>query len=194
MDQKYWYNFYTSAFANDLSGPSDFCLFVLNFFDSISVSNVLDAGCGNGRDSYKLGERYNVLGVDSSGFRLESKNNCKFMQDNFVTIDKSSFDLVYTRFTFHSITGEDHCLFLDSLGIGTYLAIETRSDKSIDEKRYYGDQHYRNFTNLQYLRDILGRYGYDIMYIREDKDFAKYRDENPYCIRVICRRVLRERL
>ena len=54
----------------------------------------------NGRDSYYLCKRYKVSGVDNCGFKPNEVDNCEFIIDNFVTIDKTKFDLIYSRFTF----------------------------------------------------------------------------------------------
>ena len=95
--------------------------------------------------------------------------------------------MIYSRFTFHSITNKDHDIFLQSIiKSGTYLCIETRSDKSKNSFRYYKDGHYRNFTNFKYITNLLNKYKFNILYIKESKDFALYKEENPICIRIIC--------
>ena len=79
-------------------------------------------------DSFKLCEYYNVIGIDNSGFLPENRNNLTFKEDNFITIDKSQFDLIYSRFTLHSITNEEH-FHLNSIKSKSYLVIEARSSK-----------------------------------------------------------------
>ena len=49
-----------------------------------------------------------------------------------VAIDKSKYDLIYSRFTFHSITNEQHQQFLDTIKVEEELykegiLIETKS-------------------------------------------------------------------
>lgn len=182
-EKNYWENFYANFGVKE---PSDFARFVVDYFTGKQIQSVLDAGCGNGRDSYFLAQRFpRVLGVDRS-FEPKSIDTCQFEQGDFTTIAKNPFDLIYSRFTFHSITNEDHGVFLDSIqNPGTYLCIETRSAKGQEEKRYYGDGHFRNLTDVEYLKNILSQKGFNILYLKEDRDFAIYKDKNPICIRAI---------
>lgn len=184
-DIKYWNNFYNNFHDIDCS---DFCNFVIDYFSNINIKNIIDCGCGNGRDSYKLALKYNVCGVDNSGFIPNNKTNCEFINDNFISFDKTNYDLVYSRFTFHSISNEQHLLFLNSIKNNTFLALETRSTKSKDIEEYYGKSHYRNYTNIEYLKKILLNNNFEILYIEENNNFAIYKNENPICIRAICKK------
>ena len=69
------------------------------------------------------------------------------------------------------------------------LCIETRSDKSKNINKIHGDAHYRNYTNLRYLKDLLNKFKFDILYLEENDNFAKYKNENPICIRLICKKL-----
>ena len=185
-DNLYWSTFYANF---NLQKPSDFAKFVMTFFDETKKKlSILDAGCGNGRDSYFLSSKFDILGVDLA-YKPDNKLNCMFIKDNFVTYDKTKFDIIYSRFTFHSITNDDHELFLDSIKSNTYLCLETRSDIDKDSNRYHGDNHYRNFTNIDYLKNLLNKYNFKILYIKESNNFAIYKNENPICIRVICQKL-----
>jgi hypothetical protein len=97
--------------------------------------------------------------------------------DNFCTFNKASFDIIYSRFTFHSITNEDHEIFLDSIKPNSFLCIETRSDKGINDARYHGDNHYRNFTNKEYLYNLLLKYKFEIILFEESDNVAIYKTE-----------------
>ena len=188
-DIKYWNNFYNSF--NKLEA-SKFCSFIISYLDSKHLHNlkILDAGCGNGRDSYHLSRKNIVLGVDSSGFIPKNDNSTSFKSDDFCRINKEEFDLVYSRFTLHSITDEQQEEFFDSIkNPGTYLCIETRSDKGVDTNRHYGDGHYRNFTNIDYLKEKLKKHNFEVYYLEESDNFAPYKEENPICIRVMCKKL-----
>jgi trans-aconitate methyltransferase len=161
----------------------------MNYLNEKKILNVLDCGCGNGRDSYTLSNKYNVVAVDNCGVLPINKKNVKFYNDDFVTMDKTGYDLIYSRFTFHSITNEQHIYFLDSISINSYLAIETRSKQSETDHVFYGKTHYRNYTDFKYLEMLLISNNFEIIYIKEDINFANYKDENPICIRVICRKL-----
>ena len=148
---------------------------------------ILDCGCGNGRDTYALAERHRVTGVDLA--TCPENANCSFKVDNFCTINKDDYQMIYSRFTFHSITNEDHGVFLNSIQTpGTYLCIETRSDKGQESFRYHGDTHYRNLTNLSYLINLLKDNQFEILYHCESDNLAVYKTENPICIRIICKK------
>jgi hypothetical protein len=171
----YWNEFYKTF---SVESPSEFCKFVMTYF-SIKL-NVLDCGCGNGRDSIAMSKIHNVVGID-----LTKQDN--FICGNFCTIDKSAYTMIYSRFSFHSLTDEDQCTFLNSITIpGTYLCIETRSDKGKFSFRYHGDDHYRNFTNIDRFKLLLTKYNFEVLYLNESDNVAIYKNENPICIQVIC--------
>lgn len=186
-DKKYWMNFY--SLNNDINLEcSNFCNFVIDYFKNVNISDVLDCGCGNGRDSYALSNIYNVDGIDNCGVLPINKNNVKFYSDDLATFNKDKYDLIYSRFSFHSMTNEQHIAFLDSIKTNSYLVIETRSQKSENDEVVHGRTHYRNYTDFNYLKNLLTVKNFDIIYINEDINFAKYKNENPYCIRVICKK------
>ena len=60
--------------------------------------------------------------------------NCDDGTNEWLEENKDKYDLIYSRFTFHSITNEQHISFLDTIKTNSYLVIETRSKKS--EKFY----------------------------------------------------------
>ena len=186
-DTNYWNTFYETK---HVSSPSEFCTFVMEYFGGKDIKKVMDCGCGNGRDSYTLARSYNVCAVDNCGLiPLSSDDNLSFVNEDFVTIDKSGYDMVYSRFTFHSITNQQQYEFINTIPIGCYLAIETRSMTDEDTEFVHGTTHYRNLTDLKYVTQLLISNGFEIIYMKEDKNFAKYKDENPVCIRLICKRI-----
>jgi tellurite methyltransferase len=158
----------------------------MDFFKNINIINVLDCGCGNGRDSYELKKKYIVDAVDNCGFIPKNEENLNFMNNNFISINKSKYDLIYSRFTFHSITNEEHNEFLKTIKKNSYLVIEARSIKGEDEFIYHGKTHYRNFIGLDYIRKLLIDNEFEILFLKEERGFSVYKGEDPYCIRVIC--------
>jgi len=180
-DIKYWGAFYSNY--NNIE-CSDFCNFIIDYFKQKNIFhensvNVLDCGCGNGRDSYVLSTRYNVTAVDNSGFLPKDQNNLKFLTDDFVTINKNGYDLIYSCFTFHSITNDQHTAFLNTINANSYLVIETRSKKGENDDVFHGKTHYRNYTDIDYLKNVLTLKKFEIILIMEDLNFAKYKNENP---------------
>lgn len=88
-----------------MKSSSDFCNFVIDYFknDLHAVTTILDCGCGNGRDSFKLSEKFVVTGIDNSGYILNDCHNFTFLNENFVYFNKCLYNLIYARFSFHSI-------------------------------------------------------------------------------------------
>lgn len=186
MDKEYWAKYYNSNPKNE--NPSQFCTFVKDYFKSTDVLRVLDSGCGNGRDTYSLAERYVVDGVDNCGNVPKNAQNANFFEGDFVELAKDKYDLVYSRFSFHSITNAQQEVFLDSIMPNTYVALETRSLKGIDDDLHHGKTHFRNWTDLDYLKGLLTQKAFNILFIKEGIDMAIYKDENPICIRVIAQK------
>lgn len=187
-DKNYWKKFYNSN--ETIKECSDFCVFIMDYFKTNEdIINILDCGCGNGRDSYELSKKYNVIGIDSSGFVPSNRENLVFLCDDFVKVDKSNYDLIYSRFTFHSITNEQHQLFLNTIKQNSYLAIEARSIKGLHDDVYFGKEHFRNYIDIDYLKQILIKSKFEILLIEEGKGFAKYKEEDPICIRLICKKL-----
>ncbi len=187
IDVNYWSSFYSSNHTLD---ASNFCLFVLDFFKEHKCLKVLDAGCGNGRDSYALSQYYMVTGLDTSTYTPESNESCSFETGDFCTNDKSIYDLIYSRFTLHSISDEQQEQFLSSITKkGTFLAIECRSDKDINTVREHGDDHYRNFVSYQRMIRLFDELGFDVLFAEEARGFAPYKSEDPVCVRFIVEKV-----
>lgn len=189
---QYWSKFYNSK--NILLENSSFSQFVIKYIkDNINNNmddiNIIDLGCGNGKDTYYLSKFYNCIGIDSS-FKPEDIENCKFIKGDFIKYNKSNFNILYSRFTLHSITDELQLQLLKSIKKSSYLFIETRSDKGINSNRIYGDNHYRNFTNFNKVKKMLLQNNFKILYNYEGIDCATYKEENPICIRIVCYKYL----
>jgi ubiquinone/menaquinone biosynthesis C-methylase UbiE len=190
-DTQYWSEFYKKTQLTHDS--SDFCNFILKFFEKSNIINtVLDCGCGSGRDSRKLDEKYIVTAIDNCGVLPlnEGSSDIEYLCDDFVEFPKDDYDLIYSRFTFHSITDQKQEEFIKSIKkSGQYLVIETRSNKSKDIQEFHGKNHYRNYTDLYHIQNLLAKKNnFEILYLVESNNFAIYKDENPVCIRVIAKK------
>ena len=188
-DQKiYWKQFYENK--PTIQTPSDFCFFIIDYFKHIkNVVNIMDSGCGNGRDSYELCKNYNVTAVDNCGHTFDNEPAFKYKIESFIDNDKTGYQLIYSRFTFHSITNEEQLRFLQTIQKNTYLAIEARSIKDMDNEVFFGKDHYRNYIDIEHLKKILDENKFEILYIKEGRDMAKYKNENNICIRTVCKKV-----
>jgi SAM-dependent methyltransferase len=208
VQKNYWQEFYKNY---EFIEPSNFAIFVKNFLDNEVLDNtalnqnrnieisgneqpvvankkLLDCGCGNGRDSYYLSKYYDVTGIDTS-FKPSDISNCSFKINDFCEYEKNEFDIIYSRFTFHSITNEQHEIFLNSICRNQIVCIETRSVLSRECIKTHGEDHYRNHTDKTYIIDLLRKHNFDILYICEKDDIAIYKNENPICIRIIAKKM-----
>ena len=184
-ETEYWKKFYNSGHILENTSFSKFVLTYIQKYNKLF--NILDIGCGNGRDSYYLSKYYNVTGIDSSNKPID-KDNCTFILGNMINIDKSDFNLIYSRFSLHSISDECQEELLKSIKSNTILCIETRSIKGLNTYREHGDNHYRNLTDLNKFKNMLEKLNFEILFIEENNNFAKYKNENPICIRIICKK------
>lgn len=187
-DKEYWYKFYNEK---DLTlEPSDFAKVVLQCLkDTGRPMRILDAGCGNGRDSYYLGLDHFVTGVDSSGFIPMGTGWVAFKEDDFVAMDKDDFNVIYSRFTFHSLTDKQQKEFIESIKEPeTYLFLETRSTAGEYEHRHHGDGHFRNFSNFEELKKLIEDNNFKIHLDQHERGLAPYKDEDPVCIRIIAQK------
>ena len=62
-------------------------------------------------------------------------------------------------------------------------------DVTVYDTLYFGKDHFRNYIDIDNLNDILNKNNFKILYIKEGKDMAKYKNENNICIRVICKKL-----
>ena len=69
-----------------------------------------------------------------------------------------------------------------------YFILSMKQWKGENDNVFHGKTHYRNYTDIDYLKTILALKNFEIIFIKEDLNFAEYKDENPICIRVICKK------
>jgi SAM-dependent methyltransferase len=154
------------------------------------VTRIVDVGCGNGRDAIHLANLgFVVTGIDNSS-TPPNEPNFSFVQGDFVTADLSDFDLVYSRFSYHSITNEQQALFLTGIPEGAYLALECRAEDATSP--HHGCSHYRNPVTQQDLARRLEAMGFTILQAEERRGCAVYKGEDPRCVRVLARRATNE--
>ena len=195
-ERNYWQRFYRSFQENT---PTSFAIFVHHFLqdpqnasDKNRVWRLLDIGCGNGRDSYYFAEqqKYIVSGMDVS-HTPQPKDGCHFFLSDMTQFDGyDGYDILYARFTFHSITDAQQEMLLAHIQRpDILLCIETRSTKGWDTNCVHGNNsHFRNLTDADRLKNILDKHGFEMLYFEEKDGIARYKNEDPVCIRVICKK------
>ena len=128
-----------------------------------------------------------TTGLDTASYVPEATETCSFENGDFCSYDKSTFDLIYSRFTLHSINDEQQEQFLSSITKrGTFLAIECRSDGDVDTVREHGDDHYRNFVSYERMLRLFDSLGFMVLFAEEGRGFAPYKSEDPVCVRLHC--------
>lgn len=208
MDNNYWENFYSKQNAE--LKPSLFAIYV-NEMIKDNNKNIIELGCGNGRDSiFFANNNHNVLAIDQCKSEIlflqnqyRQVENLVFRCDDFTSLNLDDrYDIVYSRFTLHSITKEEERRVLkwayDSLNNDGLFCIEVRGHKNEifrlgeavdnEEYAYIYDNHYRRFLNFDDLCSDLKILGFSINFAAEEKDFAPYNGENETYIRVIAKK------
>ncbi len=234
MNKNYWKNFYQrhaksaepSLFARFVRenyllkkhAPNKFTKTLISHFTkNASTSqnrvNLLELGCGNGRDSlYFAKNGIKVVAIDQVQeviTYLQNKHslhgaNPHFIVNDFTRLNEINslkshkFDCIYSRFTLHSISANEQenllsqlVPFLKPQGI---FAVEARGYKNAlyekgeavkDEKdAFIYDEHYRRFINVWRLCEALSAH-FDIAYASEYKGFAPFGEDDDYFFRVI---------
>jgi len=195
-DVEYWSNFY-KEFSEEK--PSLFAEFVENFIpNSKKFCNMIELGCGNGRDlKYFASKGHMIYGVDLA-CTPEIGRNYVINIGDFTNLPKfNRIDIIYSRFTIHSIDENDEDKVLqwatDNLASDDLFCVEARTIRDsiygvgtkVAEHSYISD-HFRRFIDPNIFKSKLK--DFDILYFVEDKNLSPYKDENPTLMRIIARK------
>jgi len=108
-DKKFWESFYSNK--KGTLNPSPFAIYLIENYSV--VGNMVELGCGNGRDSlYFADKSIEVLGIDQCKNIVSELNglgikNTDFKAADFTNLDDlGRFNMVYSRFTLHSVNKE----------------------------------------------------------------------------------------
>lgn len=210
-DKKYWTEYY--AKNSKPTNASTFAEFILPKLDE--NKNLIELGCGNGRDSiYFVQNNLNVVAIDQVQCEIDYLNenhkeeDITFVCDDFTNlentkheiINETNFDYIYSRFTFHSINELKENRTLDwiekNLSKGGYFLLEARSindpmfkqGDALSENENFTN-HYRRYMDLDVISDKLESRHFEIIYKIEDNNLAVYKDDNPYVIRIIAKKL-----
>jgi len=208
MDFNYWEQYYLKQNAELM--PSMFAHYVANLLKN-KHADILELGCGNGRDSVFFAKQgHNVDAIDQCYNEIcflmnQYKNieNLDFICDDFTDmVDDKLYDVVYSRFTLHSVSDEQEKHTLQwayrNLKKDGLLCIEVRGQKNEiykmgeavenEEDAFIYNNHYRHFLNFNNLCDDLKKLGFFLDFAAEDKGFAPFNGQNETYIRVIARK------
>ncbi len=209
QDKDYWIEYYERNLNNLKNNPpSPFAKYLVENKYLEKPKKIIELGCGNGRDSIYFSKNNSlVTAVDQCENTTKLLNECKNIDSfpaDFTNLsafpDLISFDIVYSRFTIHSIdeNGEDRTLnwAYDSLVNGGLLCIEARTTKDplCGKGEYKGDyiwffnNHHRRFVDAKRLKKKIESIGFNIKYFLESNGLAKYKNEDPIVLRLIAQK------
>ena len=209
MDKNYWESYY--AKQNSELKPSLFAKYVFKVAGP-DRKKVIELGCGNGRDAvFFANGGMDVLAVDQVESeikflktRYKQLQNIRFKCADFTDFKtEERFDIVYSRFTLHSISAEQEERVLrwahNTLNPNGLICIEVRGQKNEIYKRgipvegendaYILDDHYRRFINFDFLCDELVKIGFNLVFAAEEKGFAPFNGGNETYIRVVAQKI-----
>ncbi len=207
----YWDNYYSNKIIGDnalVGEPSSFARFTLGFLRCHLPQqrdlNVVDLGCGNGRDAAHFDDcGMKVTAVDRSrdALRLIPREGiaklCCDMSD--LADVEQAFHLAYMRFSLHAVEKKVADCVLQwvarNLLPGGCLAMEARS---VNDPRYgagqsagehaFVDSHYRRFIDLDQLTAQLAtQLDLEILHAEENWSDAHHGDDKAVVVRVIAR-------
>jgi ubiquinone/menaquinone biosynthesis C-methylase UbiE len=206
-DKKYWSEFYFNN--NELTKkPSLFAQYLVEN-SVINEGDVLfELGCGNGRDSIFFAKNnIDVTAVDQCDKNIsllnEQHNNISFISDDFTNLSnlESKVNVVYSRFTLHSINdeGEQRTLnwVYNNLKNDGILCVEARTlkdpifGKGIDKGNniWFYNNHHRRFIDAISFKNKLVEMGFEIKFFDENNGFAKHKDDDPVVLRAIVKKL-----
>lgn len=184
----HWDGFYKKKLAP--INPSEFCRFILD--QELEGKTCVDIGCGNGRDTFALGDMYATMGIDPSGSpqqqrRIGPERTVSFLfegaDDKGAKFHIKKADIVYSRFWMHTVGQKES---LDLLGATTkYFCAETRI--AGDEPKLYTDHDRKVIDPDIFVRDAM-LMGFELIYFRKGRGMAEYKNEDPLIARFILKR------
>lgn len=210
-EKKYWENFYSIVKIPDY--PSSFAEFIQSNYKLNENRVLLELGCGNGRDIIYFAKKnpsLRCIGIDQCTnvinhlSKVTNYKNLTFVASNFTSLNnhKEKIDYIYSRFTMHSIKEDEEDRLLLWLKRNTQQGgiffVEARSTKDpiiqtgvkIDgEKNAYMFDHYRRFLEFDVFKDKLINVGFEILFSIESNNLAIYKDDNPFVIRIVARKL-----
>ena len=206
MDKKYWENIYAKQSENEK--PSLFAFYVAETI-KMKGKRLVELGCGSGRDAIFFANvnASQVVAIDQCDNiikllqqRFQQIGNLDFKCLDFTCLDEMKpFDIVYSRFTLHSVSKEQEkkvlrwaCRNLRPRG---KLCIEVRGQRNEIYKvgtpvegepdAFILNDHYRRFIHFETFCEELKDLGFGLDDAKADKGFAPYNGTNETYIRII---------
>ena len=205
MDKNYWKNIYSKQSEGEQ--PSLFAKYIAETIN-IEGKSIIELGCGNGRDAIffananakvtALDQCDNI--IDLLNHRYRKVENLSFKCADFTCLDDNNkYDIVYSRFTFHSISKKQEeevtSWAFRNLNPNGRLCIEVRGQKNeiyqvgmpVDGEpdAFILNDHYRRFIHFESFCKELNNLGFNLDLAKEQKGFAPYKGTDETYIRII---------
>lgn len=205
MDKNYWKDIYSKQSEGDR--PSLFAKHIVETND-IGGKRLIELGCGNGRDAIYFANANAIVDaidqcdniIELLQHRYQRLNNLQFKCLDFTDLDDNSkYDIVYSRFTLHSISKQQESKVLrwayNNLNPNGKFCIEVRGQKNeiykvgipveSEPDAFILNDHYRRFLHFETLCNELKSLGFNIEFAAEKKGFAPFNGQDETYIRVI---------
>lgn len=196
----YWQSFYKNVrLHKKIDYPSQFAIFCIGEKDS--SSNLIEFGCGNGRDAYFFSKYYKkIYAFDKSKFAIDYNKKkfykCKNLHFHKYDInDKFDFSYIknkkktiYARFFLHTLTNEEIIIFIKLCGYllnkNERVFCEYRTYKDKSKKKVF-KKHFRNYLKPHIISNLFKLEKIQKIYQTEGQGYAKYKKEDAYVARQI---------
>lgn len=205
MDKNYWKNIYSQQ--SESERPSLFAQYIVDTY-GVENKKLIELGCGNGRDAIYFANANAIVDaidqcdniIELLQHRFQKLNNLQFKCLDFTNLDSNSkYDIVYSRFTLHSISKQQESKVLRwayyNLNTNGKLCIEVRGQKNeiyqvgipveSEPDAFILNDHYRRFLHFESLCNGLKSIGFNIEFAAEKKGFAPFNGQDETYIRVI---------
>ncbi len=196
--EPYWDHFYDGASP---MSPTPFAQYAAQFWFP-QPTNILELGCGNGRDASWFASRgHAVVGVDLSesaiGACCRQQSGATFQQGDFSKLDlDQKFSVIYSRFTLHSIDAPTESRTLEMvrkhLAPGGRFVVEARTiydelcgrGTRVSDREWIYENHYRRFLDPVDLLSSAREFGFAPEFILMNRGLALWKDQDPVVIRL----------
>ena len=163
---------YKKEFVNDKTNEKN----IDQFLQSLKRKNVLDAGCGNGRDCKYINQKgFKVKGIDLSkamlviAKKMVPEVDFEVMDITNITYSDNSYDGIISNCSFFHIPVEELPKTLNSFSKilrpnGKLLLIlqEGLGETMIEEPFRKGVYIYMNYFSVKQISDLLLKHGFEI--------------------------------
>lgn len=208
--KNFWDSFYEDRNNQKLSDASSFAQFVCDFIKP--DSQVIDLGCGNGRDSRFLSQFNDVVGIDQSdvaiefcnsqrllvakktktlAFRsllIEDKNICDIFKTEVLKTEQNNV-FIYARFFLHAIGKFQYKKFWEfakclNLDFSVSVGVEFRTNEDVENFKLFPD-HFRRYLDPSSVISDAELQGFKVRTLNQGYGLANYKTEDPHIARII---------